>query len=230
MQKEDAAIQVGTTPWALEGFVIEGERVPVRVTGLGMQFTGDPTWEQTCAMLLAFKQLDTAAALNLCDLLTYGRKAFGEKQLELALEEMEFDLQTARKAVSLMDVPEAFRNPALTKEHYLSVCHLTYPEQAQWLSDAVKHKLSALSLKRSIDAGRVLTKEEIEEMSGTRSGICTYQGVLSGFDRWERKVGGTKAILDWEPEQRRRWLEDVAPILELAEKVRGSLNTELGNN
>ncbi|MEI6715989.1 MAG: hypothetical protein WCO60_19740 [Verrucomicrobiota bacterium] len=227
MQEENAVVQIGSTPWALENFVTpDGEKVPVRLTSLGMQFTGEPTWEQTCAMLVAFKQLDTAAALNLSDLLTYGRRVFGGSQLELALEEMEFDIQTARKAVSLMDVPEALRNPNLTKEHYLAVCNLTYPEQAEWLSAAVKHKLSALSLKRSIDAGRVLSKEEIAEMSGSRSGICTYQGVLSGWDRWERKVGGKVAILSWEPDQRRQWLADMKQVAALIEEVEKSLAIE----
>jgi hypothetical protein len=65
----------------------------------------------------------------------------------------------------------------------------------------------------------VLTKEQIEMMSGQGSGILSYQGMLNRWDRWEKKVGGKEAILSWPIDTLERWIEDVAPIAKLHDEA-----------
>jgi hypothetical protein len=79
--------------------------------------------------------------------------------------------------------------------------------------------MTGLVLKRSIEAGRVLTKEQIEIMSGQGSGILNYHGMLNRWERWKKKVGGEEGILSWPIDTLERWIEDVAPIAELHEKA-----------
>jgi len=235
MQKENETISLenlnapGTREpgkeWAMEGFSMgsTGAYAPVRLTSLGMEFVQDLTLEQLKELVVAFKGMDTFCALNLADLLNYGAQKFGEEQMELLLESVEFDYSQARKAVSLMQVPRSLRNPELNKEHYFVVSTLEYGEQLRWLNEAVLHDLSPLELKRSIEAGRVLTKDEIVTLSGSGSGVFTYQGVITGFERWSRKVGGVEKIMSWSRDQKERWLSDMKVVLDLAEQVRDSL-------
>jgi hypothetical protein len=223
MQKENETVSL--TPWALQGFTRSTGEVPFRITALGLEVTEDLTLDEIKALLVAFKGMDSACALNLADLLSYGKKMYGGEQMEMLLETVEFDYVTARKAISLADIPVGLRHVDLEKEHYFVVAALEYVDQVRWLDLAIKEKLSALELQRSIEAGRILRKADIAAMSGSGSGVFTYQGILTSFDRWCRKVGGDEKILSWDAEQKRRWLTDMSAVLQLAGKVQRSLES-----
>ena len=238
MQKENEIVSLETNQdtnnildarnpaqWALEGFSMgnSGTYAPVRLTSLGMEVVQELTLEQLKELIIAFKGMDTFCALNLADLLNYGAQKFGGEQMELLLESVEFDYATARKAVSLLQVPRSLRNEDLSKEHYFGVSTLPHADQVEWLNAAVVHGLSPLELKRSIESGRVLRKDEISTLSGSGSGVFTYQGVITGFERWSRKVGGTARILAWSNAEKEQWLADMSVVLDLAEQVRQSL-------
>jgi hypothetical protein len=228
MQTQNEAIQAlnaEAKSWAMEGFAMpSGEYAPVRITALGLEVVQDMTLEQVRELLLAFKNMDSVCALNLSDLLAYGHKTFGAEQMELLLEEVSFDYSVARKAISLMDIPAGLRHVKLNKEHYFVVSALTYVEQAKWLKLTIEEDLTPLELKRSIEAGLLLRKGDISDLSGSNSGISTYQAVITGFERWCKKVGGTEKITAWADEHKRRWLQDMSSVVSLIETVRKSLN------
>jgi hypothetical protein len=157
--------------------------------------------------------------MALADLFTFARTNGWEREVEIFLAQMEFDLALVKGARAVSDVPRGLRHPKLTAEHYFVVAGLEYDWQAHWLIKAVKHKMTGLVLTRSIEAGRVLTKEQIEMMSGQGSGILNYHGMLNRWERWKKKVGGEEGILSWPIDTLERWIEDVAPIAELHEKV-----------
>jgi hypothetical protein len=190
-----------------------------RWTPTGLDLPETTTLENIKEILTAFKAWDTAGAVALADLFTFVRANGWEREVEVFLAQMEFDLALVKRARAVSDVPRGLRHSRLAAEHYFVVAGLEYEWQAHWLAKAVKHRMSGLVLKRSIEAKRVLTKEEIEMMSGQGSGILNYHGVLNRWDRWEKKVGGEEGILSWPTDTLERWIEDVAPIAKLHDKA-----------
>lgn len=190
-----------------------------RWTPTGLDLPETTTLENVKEILTAFKAWDTAGAVALADLFTFVRSNGWEREVEVFLAQMEFDLALVKRARAVSDVPRGLRHPKLTAEHYFVVAGLEYDWQAHWLAKAVKHKMTGLVLKRSIEAKRVLTKEQIEMMSGQGSGILNYHGVLNRWERWEKKVGGEEGILSWPADTLERWVEDVAPIAKLHDKA-----------
>lgn len=195
------------------------EGAKARWTPMGLDFPETTTLENIKEILTAFKAWDTAGAVALADLFIFVRANGWEREVEVFLAQMEFDLALVKRARAVSDVPRGLRHPKLTAEHYFVVAGLEYDWQAHWLHKAVKHKMTGLVLKRSIEANKVLTKEQIEMMSGQGSGILNYHGVLNRWERWEKKVGGEEGILSWPTDTLERWIEDVAPIAKLHDKA-----------
>jgi hypothetical protein len=203
-----------------------GEVAALRWTATGLDLPETTTLEQVHGILQTFKAAETHMAVALADIFSFARKNGWEKDVEVALGELEFDVALVRKALAVGDVPRGLRHPDLTGEHYFVVSRLLYDDQVKWLQRAVKHKMAPLVLKRSIEAGKVLTKEQIEMMSGAGSGILNYHGILTNWQRWEKKVGGEDAILGWPRDVLQRWYEDVKPLGELIDKAEEKLNSD----
>ncbi len=170
-------------------------------------------------LLTPFKAWDTAGAVELADLFTFARTNGWEREVEIFLAQMEFDLALVKRARAVSDLPRGLRHPKLTAEHYFVVAGLEYDWQAHWLTKAVKHKMTGLVLKRSIKAGRVLTKEQIDMMSYAVSEILHYQCRLARWGRREKTVGGEEEILSWPRPMLERLVKDMKPIVELQEKA-----------
>jgi hypothetical protein len=185
----------------------------------GLDIPETTTLENVKEMLRAFKAFETTGALALADLLLFVRRQGWEKEVEQYMAQLEFDLSSVRRAQVVSEVPRALRNPVLNAEHYWVVARIEREEQVRWLDKAVKHKLSGFELKRSIEAGRVLKKKDIEQISGQKSGIINYHGILTDWKRWANKVGGDEGILTWPKDVQDRWLEDTRPIVELRSRV-----------
>lgn len=183
----------------------------------------DLTWEETQAILTSFKLFADFGTLGLADVLTFARRKGWLEQMEIALANLHFDQSAVKKAMAVGDVPRGLRHPALTAEHYYIVSGLLYEDQVRWLDASVANKLSPLALKRSVEAGRLLTEVELQNLTGAGSGILNYHGILTSWQRWEKKVGGSEAILSWPAPVRRRWLEDVRGLRDLINRVEDSL-------
>lgn len=190
-----------------------------RWTPLGLDIPETTTLENVKEILRAFKAFETTGTLALADLLEFVRRQGWEKEVESYMAQLEFDLSSVRKAQAVNEVPRALRHPHLNAEHYWVVSNLEREEQTRWLNLAVKHKLTGFELKRSIEAGKVLKKDQIEMLSGQGSGILNYQGILTDWKRWANKIGGPEGILAWPAHVQDRWLEDTRPIVDLRERV-----------
>lgn len=190
-----------------------------RWTPTGLDIPETTTLDNVKEILRAFKAFETTGALALADLLGFVKSRGWEKDVEQYMAQLEFDLSSVRRALAVAEVPRALRNPALSAEHYWVVSALEEYDQRKWLDRAVKYKLTGFELKRSIEADRVLKKEEIEQISGKGSGILNYQGILTDFRRWANKIGGQEGILAWPEHVQDRWIEDTRPIAELRERV-----------
>lgn len=190
-----------------------------RWTPTGLDIPETTTLENVKEILRAFKAFETTGALALADLLNFVKQQGWEKEVEQYMAQLEFDLSSVRRALAVNEVPRALRNPKLNSEHYWVVSSMEKDDQTKWLEKAVKHSLTGFELKRSIEAGKVLKKDQIEMLSGQGSGIVNYHGIISEWKRWEKKVGADTGILSWPAHVQDRWLEDTRPIVDLRERV-----------
>ena len=98
-------------------------------------------------------------------------------------------------------------------------------DRIKWAKTAIKHKLSALELKRSIEQGKVIRLAEIQAQSGHGTGISTIQGVVFRMQQWEKSMGGSAMILSLPIEDRKNLLTLLTPAIELASAIEQSLGS-----
>jgi hypothetical protein len=154
-------------------------------------------------------KLGKISRIALGDLLADAAKKGIDEQLTMVFEEVGISPVEVGKSLAIAAVPKSLRHDRLTEEHYFVVSKLSLTEQTKWLDEALKHNLNALEMKRSIEAGRVLKREQINELSGRNSGIVNYHGIINEWDRWRNKVGGREGILSWPTDILSRWVSEV---------------------
>ena len=189
----------------------------------GLNIPEETTQEEVASILRNFSAWNSVSSLALADVLAFARARGYLEQLELVFAELDISPVDVSRALSVADVPRALRNSKLSAEHYYVVSRLTYDQQIKWLDLAVKHSMSGLVLKRSIEAGAVLSKDEIALLSGRGSGIQNYQGLVNNWSRWSEKVGGAKGISSWPIPVLSQWIEDFAPIVAEYEIAKAAL-------
>lgn len=198
----------------------------VQIGRLGAEFRGDMGYEQWAQWMMGLKNFKDFFHVLLADGIRYGRDKFGEERVEAVLDQCEFDFADCGKATSIGNMAKELRTTQLTPEHWfvIGMDLKDKPDQhPKWINLAVKHELSPLELRKSIQEGKVVRQDDVDQRSGRGAGLVTIQGLRFTFDNWERKVGGKEAILKWKPDQKRAWLNEVAPIVELAEAVKNTL-------
>jgi hypothetical protein len=157
--------------------------------------------------------------IALGDLLTEASKKGLEEQLTIVFEEVGLTPVEVGKSLAIAAVPRSLRSEELSEEHYFVVSKLSLADQTKWLDAAIKHGLNALEMKRSIEAGRILKRDEINDLSGRGSGIINYHGIVNQWDRWANKIGGVTGMTEWPIETLRRWREEVDSVAEMIAKV-----------
>lgn len=199
-----------------------------KFTPQGLTIDGDMTLQQWTAFLNAIQSIKSAYHCVLADHLNYGRDKFGIAAVAIALEQAEFDLSDVLKADAIGQLDFDFREThQLNAEHYfiLSQKLSDTKERTRWAKIAAKEKLTPLELKRSIEAGKILRAEQIQDHSGQGSGIITIQGALFKMQQWHVKMGGTDSILQLPLEDRQSLLDLLIPAIELAAAIEKSLES-----
>lgn len=197
------------------------------LTHTGLKIVGHLDLDEWRNLLESFHAVKHAYHCALADLISYGRNEFGDDEVAATLEQMEFELADVTKAEAIGQLTFDFReeNP-LTSEHYFVLSKLEKADCQKWAKIAVQNKLSALELKRSIEAGMVLRLEDIQNRSGQGSGINTIQGVVFRLTQWEKSMGGTDRIIQLPSKDRRDLLDLLTPAIELAAKIEASLTND----
>jgi hypothetical protein len=176
----------------------------VTLSSTSLDFHGDMSVDRWREIMRALKIWKTASTVWLADAITYGRRKFGQEEVEATLSQMEFDLVDAQRAVGIASLSREAR-PGLSSEQLwvMAKAKLTEAEQLKWADLALKNDLSANLLEKSIAAGKVITTEQSSRNSGRGSGLVTVQGIRQLFDTWHRKVSEIEPIAEW-PEERQR--------------------------
>lgn len=208
-----------------------GPLLGVDITETGLHIHGILTKPEVVDLLQRLKQLHGLYHAALADVLTHARTHHGEAFVNETLEQLEFGFEEVLKAQAIMAVPRLLREQSRLSSEHMYVLGRQFPddtnEQEKWAALAVKHELTPLALKRSIQNGLVLTDEKIQTASGRSSGIPVINGlIMVDFRRWLNHVGGRNAVLAWHEREKRALLDEFALLLDLAEAVRESLEAE----
>ena len=199
----------------------------IRLSPQGLAIEGEMTLEQWTAFLNTIHSIKSAYHCVLADHLNYGRDKFGIAAVAIALEQAEFDLSDVLKAEAIGQLDFDFRDThGLNSEHYFILSRKLDDDKdrKRWAKIASKEKLTPLELKRSIEAGKILKAEQIQDTSGQGSGLLTIQGALFKMQQWHVKMGGTENILKLPPEDRKSLLDLLLPAIELASALEESLD------
>lgn len=191
----------------------------LRWEGNGLSIPEDaqlPDYENAVRLVA---KLGKISRIALGDLLADAAKKGIEDQLTMVFEEVGLSPVEVGKCLAISLVPRSLRHDNLTEEHYFVVSKLTLPEQTKWLNEALKHNLNALEMKRSIEAGRVLKRDEINELSGRGSGIVNYHGIVNQWDRWANKIGGFDGMQEWPKDTIKRWRAEIDSVADLIYKA-----------
>lgn len=200
-------------PVAFNGELALGGR-PVTWDGEGLVIPEGTTMEEIAALLKGVAFFKSNMVLVLSDSLAYAMRQGWEKQLQLALEESHLLEADVTRAMAIAKVPRGLRSSKLTDEHYFVVSTLSQSEQTKWLKLSLDHKLTGFELKRSIEAGKILKKKDLEALSGRGSGIPNYQAAILDWKRWTSQIGGTENLSTWPTDSLKKFLTDVGPIRE----------------
>ncbi len=229
--KKDNMAENGETPESVVlALVTESSVAPttprIQITPLGVQFLGKMTYGQWREALFAWKKGGDIFHIGLADFIEYGKKEFGEDKVDETLELFDFDMADVLKSHAIGQLPLDLRDVSLTSEHYYILAKglpSAMKEQARWAAIAKKNALTPIELKRSIEKGEVVKQAEIERTSGQNSGLPNIEGLAMTFQRWTKQVGGEENILKQPDDWKRKFLDEVHPIVELAQKVESTL-------
>lgn len=200
----------------------------IDITETGLRITGVLSKEACVEILRRLRRIRGIYHSALADVMMHARTHHGEDFVNEALQQLEFDFIEVQKAEGIQHVPLTLRDRFnLTSEHAYELGR-AFPDdiasQEEWAEKAREHDLSALALKRSIATGEIRTEEEIQHHSGKSSGITVINGLITTtFKRWVNQVGGREKILDWDPETKQEFLDEVKELVDLAAEVKHSL-------
>jgi hypothetical protein len=102
------------------------------------------------------------------------------------------------------------RTTALSWDHHRIMAKLAPEEQSRWIELATGEKISTRRLRASVNAGRVVSTDEIRQMAGKDS-HDNYVPHLNRLVAWMRKI-----IDHGTPEQRDALRRDIGAVVELA--------------
>lgn len=188
----------------------------------GIRFHGKMSKPQIIELLQLLKQTKNIYHMALADVITHAKAEYGMEFVASALEQLEFDLADGIKANTIALLPSSVRHAKLSSEHLYVVGNAELagkitPEQSkEWLENAVECDLSAAELKASIEAGKVIRSDK----SPRKNTLVTIEGLHFWFMSWRKQV---KDVNQWDAERKRKLLEELSPIVQLAEEVRQSL-------
>lgn len=199
------------------------------LTPTGVEIEGQLSFEEWQRAVFTWKKIFEAFHVGFSDIVSYGRKEFGDAKVDETLEAFHFDMSDILKCYAIGQLPLDLRNESLTGEHYYILAKglpNATKEQGRWAALALKEHLTPIELKRSIEKGAVVKQKDIERESGQNSGIPNIEGLAMTFQRWMKQAGGEQKILEQPAEWKEHFLQEVDPILALAEKIEATLPNE----
>ncbi len=199
----------------------------IEITTHGAIVTGSLTEKEWVHAMKTMRDVNRSYLKALGDIISYGTRNFGEEVVGQHIEQLEFDLNEANTALGISQIGYDFKKAyPLTPEHLYTLSKLPDDDQREkWAQTCIEHKLNALDLKRSIEAGEIITNDSVGKTSGLGSGITTIEGSVFQFSQWKKSVGET-TILTWDKDKQIELLKKLEPIIDLASKIHDTLEDQ----
>jgi hypothetical protein len=181
------------------------------VTATGIDFFGDLSlaeWDELGRTLII---LAKKTGFMLGDWINYGSKAYGTKYKE-ALEFTGLAPKTLRNYASVARrVHPTLREPSLGIEHHAAVAGLESQVQKYWLDMAKEHNLTVPRLRKSIQAGRLVTEEEMEDGAGNKQ--TNHVALINRLVRWLTSETCKAPVAAWNVVRREAIKRDFEQLL-----------------
>jgi hypothetical protein len=171
----------------------------------GIEFHSDLTYGEWAAMGMQLAPMAKAIGFLVGDWINYGVTRYGEKYVEatratgLSVETLTMYSLVARR----VEIRTRVRNLDFT--HHRVVAKLKDPEdQKKWLTLADEDRMSVARLRKSINAGRPITREEhkAEAEDTTDRGYVTYLASLNEIRRWWIRETDKLPVEKWDADRR----------------------------
>ena len=195
---------------------IDGRKYTVTATGI--EFHSELTFDEWDELGRELAPIGRSIGFMLGDWINFGSKSHGEKYRE-ALQSTGIAYQTLANYASVArKVSPSVREPALGFEHHAVIAKLEPSEQKYWLGLAKEQKLGVIRLRKSVQAGRVLTVEEIAS-DPSDQGVKTHLVLISGLSRWWKNQTSECPVEKWDKNWRARVKEDFRRLLNIYDQL-----------
>ena len=182
------------------------------ITATGIDFFGDLSLAEWGELGSRLAPIAKSIALMLGDWVNYGKKAYGHKYKE-AVRVTGLAEKTLRNyAYVARNVGHSLRDPSLGQEHHAAVAPLEPHLQKHWLGLAKEHNPSIPRLRKSIQAGRLVTEEEMED---AKAGQTNHVKLINRLVRWLTSETCKAPVEEWDADRREAIKRDFQPLLEI---------------
>ena len=183
------------------------------VTATGIEFFGDLSLAEWGELGRTLISLAKKTGFMLGDWINYGSKAYGTKYKE-ALEFTGLAPKTLRNYASVARrVHPTLREPSLGIEHHAAVAGLESQVQKYWLEMAKEHNLTVPRLRKSIQAGRLVTEEEMEDGAGNKQ--TNHVALINRLVRWMTSETCKAPVEEWDADRREAIKRDFQHLLDI---------------
>lgn len=188
-----------------------------RFTKTGLILAVGLEWERWLSLGRDLGQMRRSLNYWQAQHLGYGRKEYGPERVEEAMVQLGFEFEDVKAAETLLKLEVAPREELGVEHHFvLARAELPAEEEERWLDVAVKEKLSARDLQKSIRAGCVVRSEGAEERR--QAGVPTPNAVRHQFDLWLKEVD--EVSKEWPVEVIEKVLEQLDAVVEFGLRMR----------
>lgn len=195
---------------------IADQKFTIRETGI--EFHQELDFEEWESLGYKLARVGKSIGFIIGDWINYGEKLWGEKYQD-AINRSGLDYQTLRDFAYVAGRIElSLRNDNLDFNHHRVVAKLPSGDQKEWLKAAEKHGLSVRRLRKSINVGRVVSQDEMQEDPSDK-GHVTYMVFINRLCQWWRKVVDREPIEQWDEYRRETLKRDLKPLVEIYEKL-----------
>ena len=216
----------------------------VRLTRLGLEVTQDLSFEEWRTMAARFGEAMASAAFVIGDWLVYGEDHFrGQQRLpgfehdpipagkistelyEAAISSTGLDRTTLHAyAYVARNVPRALRNQHLSWEHHKAIAKLDGDDQQNWIQLALAEQderggpMSTRRLRKSINAGRLLTPEDLIPDPADR-GIDNHIPWVNRLSAWWARMKERGWLATATEHQRLALKRDLHPVIQIYKEL-----------
>ena len=181
----------------------------------GIQFHEELSFEEWNAIGREIVPMAKSIGFIVGDWINYGEKRYGEKytdaiRLSGLTKETLFLYSHVARRIEILN-----RSKVLDFTHHIVVAKLKDPDQQRhWLDIAENHKMSVRRLRKSMNAGRIIAPDEVQDDPADR-GYVAYLALLNRIRRWWAREIDKAPVEEWDEDRRQGLKKDFKLILDI---------------